>query len=482
MNSENYYVPKYLWAPEGKSFIDKLKEKPQEEKQAFLNSLSDNEKEALYYNWKAWARPKQLPPPDNYVDNPLGWLYWLYFGGRGQGKTRTSAEFFKDRVMSGKCKIGMLAGPTFKEVRDVMIDGESGLMSVFPTDWKIKKNKTSISFYNPKGKRVAVAYLFSGEEYERVRGHQFDTVWIDELAAFRYLDKFWERFTATLRLGKPKVILSTTPKANMNRINLLNDDRLVCTKGRSEENAHNVSEGWYDSMKASLSDSDFAAQELDGELYLDESGALFKQNWINANRLKGKLIYDDSSKKFSLQIPGNDKDVSLIRFMVAVDPSGSSKDSACECGINVGALGSDGYGYQVEDASFRGPPGDWAAKAIELAEKYDATICYETNFGGEMVDNILRRAARDKGIKVKLDDVRAVKNKYERASLVSPLVQKGRIKFLGNRFHALEKQMTGWVPDGSDKSPDRMDAFVWCFIRLMVKDVPRGNPTNYLSF
>ena len=56
--------------------------------------------------------------------------------------------------------------------------------------------------------------------------------------------------------------------------------------------------------------------------------------------------------------------------------------------------------------------------------------------------------------------------------LVSPLVQKGRVRLVG--YHQqLEKQLTTWLP-GSAGSPDRLDAFVWAVTYLLLKQTPRG--------
>src|SRR5579862_7836468 len=82
--------------------------------------------EALERDWSATARPSQLPPPG-------AWTIWLLMAGRGFGKTRSGAEFVRAEVEAGRAKRIALVGATAADVRDVMIEGESGLLSISPS-------------------------------------------------------------------------------------------------------------------------------------------------------------------------------------------------------------------------------------------------------------------------------------------------------------------------------------------------------------
>ena len=72
------------------------------EAQAYLSSLDPNELAKvdkllgptlanIKWNWRAWARPNQLPPVGD-------WLTWLVLAGRGFGKTRCGAEWVREEV------------------------------------------------------------------------------------------------------------------------------------------------------------------------------------------------------------------------------------------------------------------------------------------------------------------------------------------------------------------------------------------------
>ena len=91
-----------------------------------LDELTDAELEAMWYDWRVWARPNQLPPDGD-------WLTWVIMTGRGWGKTRTGAEWVRDRVNEGARRIA-LVGRTPADGRDVMVEGESGILSVFPRE------------------------------------------------------------------------------------------------------------------------------------------------------------------------------------------------------------------------------------------------------------------------------------------------------------------------------------------------------------
>ena len=51
-----------------------------EELEARIAEASVVELAALWYDWRAWARPKQLPPAG-------AWRWWGFLGARGMGKT-----------------------------------------------------------------------------------------------------------------------------------------------------------------------------------------------------------------------------------------------------------------------------------------------------------------------------------------------------------------------------------------------------------
>ena len=146
------------------------------EPDALFRNLEPAHIQELLFDWRVWRRPKQATPPG-------AWTIWLILAGRGFGKTRTGAEWVREQVTQGKAARVALVGATAGDVRDTMIEGESGLMSVFPPSERPK--------YEPSKRRVtfhtgAVATAFSADEPDRLRGPNHDLAWCDELAAWRY--------------------------------------------------------------------------------------------------------------------------------------------------------------------------------------------------------------------------------------------------------------------------------------------------------
>src|SRR5271155_3478426 len=71
------------------------------------------------------ARSTQRPPVGD-------WRVWAYVAGRGAGKTRAGACWIQRRVEDGTMKLGCLIAPTVADIRDVMVEGPSGLLAVAP--------------------------------------------------------------------------------------------------------------------------------------------------------------------------------------------------------------------------------------------------------------------------------------------------------------------------------------------------------------
>jgi phage terminase large subunit-like protein len=131
--------------------------------------------------WAFHVRDEQRPPEGD-------WTTWIYLGGRGAGKTRAGAEWVRARVEEG-CRRIAIVGANANDARYVMVEGESGLLSV-ASPWlraKYEPSKRLITW--PNG---AIATLFSAEEPDMLRGPQHDTAWCDELAKWTHLEAAWD--------------------------------------------------------------------------------------------------------------------------------------------------------------------------------------------------------------------------------------------------------------------------------------------------
>lgn len=157
----------------------------------------------------------------------------------------------------------------------------------------------------------------------------------------------------------------------------------------------------------------------------------------------------------------------LTRIVVGVDPAISAEAGSNETGIVACALGEDGRGYVLEDASCHGAPQEWAKRAIAVYEMLEAdAIVVEINQGGDMVKHTIRSVRPD----VRVIEVRATRGKHVRAEPISALYAIGKISHVG-AYPQLENQMCLMTAAGfeGEGSPDRVDALVWGLTELFPK-------------
>lgn len=138
---------------------------PNAKRTAFLESLSDAEAATLLYDWEFWARPEQAQPPGD-------WLLWLILAGRGWGKTRTGAETTRRWVQ--ECPLVNLIGATADDARDIMIEGESGILAICPQRERPRYVKSDRKLTWPNG---ATSLIFTADEPDRLRGKQHMRLW-----------------------------------------------------------------------------------------------------------------------------------------------------------------------------------------------------------------------------------------------------------------------------------------------------------------
>ncbi len=386
--------------------------------------------------WLSRARPDQLTPEGN-------WPIWLALAGRGWGKTRTGAEdvaWFG--VQNAGSRIAIIA-PTFQDARDTCVEGESGLLAVLPKACVETYNRSMGELELFNGTRYK---LFSATEPERLRGPQHHRAWGDEVAAWPE-PSTWDQMLFGLRLGAiPQVVATTTPKPTPLIKRIMATPGAMITRGSTFDNSANLPAGAIERLRERYEGTRLGRQELYAELLEDVQGALWTAAMIDAHRLRAA--------------PDG-----LRRIVVAVDPSGTAGGGqGDDIGIVVAGTGDDGRFYVLEDASCNLSPDGWARRVVETFGKWNADrVVAEKNFGGAMVEAVLRTASKNLPITM----VTASRGKIARAEPVAALYEQGKVSHCGT-FHALEDQMcamtgAGFVGEGS---PDRADALVWALSAL----------------
>jgi phage terminase large subunit-like protein len=433
----------------GKSLMEHIALLSNEEREAVL---ADMDMDALIWDWSAWARPEQRPP------DTTDWAIWLYLAGRGAGKTRSAAEWIREKAKytnQGQIRFALVAR-TAADVRDVIVEGESGIMNISPPSEK--------PHYEPSKRRLTwpngnMATLLTADEPDGLRGIQAHYAWADELAAWRQSPDAagmtsWDNLRVATRLGQyPQIIATTTPKRVPVLYSLIEEQKktgkVYISKGSTLDNAGNLSDSYLTAITGVYEGTRLAAQELYGEMLDDVEGALWTQEMLDGAR---ELMYPP---KAPLRVIG-------------VDPS-VAENPRDECGIIVCASTADRELYKrhawvLEDATIHGSPEVWANKVVEMARRWSCPVVAEVNQGGALVRNAIN--AIDPSVKVL-----EVHSKYGKALRAEPIV----LAYEQNRIHHvnylpdLESQMFSWIPGETRGSPDRVDALVHAMTALLIK-------------
>jgi phage terminase large subunit-like protein len=406
--------------------------------------------DTLSSDWRRLARPSQRMPEGN-------WIIWLILAGRGFGKSRTGAETVRLQKLAGYRNIGLI-GATAADVRDVMIEGPSGLLTISP--------KLDRPLYEPSKRRLtwsngAIATAYSADEPDRLRGPAHDFIWADELAAWNDPNA-WDMLMFGLRMGKnPRALVTTTPRPTKIIRGLIAREGkdVVVTRGSTHENAANLAPAFLNEIMNKYQGTRLGRQEIMAEVLSDTPGALWTMDLI------------DKGRRPSVEFPVIP---TMRRVVVALDPAITVTEKADETGIVVAGLGVDDHGCVLADESGKYSPIEWARKAVALYRSWGADrIIAEANQGGPMVETTVRTVDQNVSFKA----VRASRGKITRAEPIAALAEQFRIHLIG-AFPHLEDQLCSYAA-GSSGSPDLLDAMTWAFTELMLD--ASGN-TGFLGF
>lgn len=311
--------------------------------------------------------------------------------------------------------------------------------------------------------------------------------WLEELAAWRYLQACWEQLRFGLRVGpRPHWVASTTPKPRPLIKKLAKDtpENVVITRATTNDNPH-LQPDVRRELEEDYGGTQLGRQELDAEILDEDKNALWTRDTLDRFRV------------------GAAPD--LARVVVGVDPSGGAgeqgivvvgkgrverrlSDSELLAGVHphadpVAAVGfaaareraeTDWHGFVLADQTVCLPPAGWSRRAVRAAVEWQADeLVVERNFGGDMAVSTLQDALDAEDVVLPVKTVTASRGKHVRAQPVSALSARGRWHMVGT-FPELEDQLATWTPE-SDYSPDRLDAMVWCAWRLgLVSTRSRG--------
>lgn len=362
--------------------------------------------------------------------------------------------------MQGGARRLAIVAETAADARDVLVEGQSGILTVSPPDER--------PIYEPSKRRLtwpngAIGTLYNGTEPDQLRGPEHDAALVDEIAKYRYAQDTWDNLQFGLRLGEfPRVMVTTTPRPLPILRKMVKDKGTVLTRGSTFDNSANLPQRFLDTIRERYEGTRVGRQELNAELLDDVPGALWTASMF---------VPVKEPKGFS-------------RIVVGVDPSGSSGSSDGESSNSIGIVVAgkyiDGQGTSryaiLEDATCDLGPSGWARRAIQMYNKYSADrIVAESNFGGAMVESTIRTQSANVPVRL----VHASRGKVIRAEPVSALYEQRRVDHAPG-MELLESQMmqmtgSGYVGEGS---PDRVDAAVWAVTDLMANEAGSTKSTR----
>jgi phage terminase large subunit-like protein len=340
-----------------------------------------------------------------------------------------------------------------------MVEGESGILAISPAKFRPRYYPSKRMLIWPNGVRGIIR---SGAEPETLRGLNSYKAWLDELAAWKYMNECYDNVMLGLRLGdRPQAVITTTPKPKHLIRSLMKDPTCVVTTETTYANRANLSEVFYNEIITKYEGTRLGQQELEARVLEEVPGALWRQSLIDAARLNS-----------------TDRSITYGRMLIAIDPAVTSSENANETGIIAGAAGTgkwQGHAFIFRDISGRHAATYWPRLAVRAYHTLNADrIVAEVNNGGDLVESALRVIDPN----VAYSAVHASRGKRARAEPVAALYEQGRVHHVGD-FRDLEDQMCSFVPDereedpalvaqGISSSPDRVDALVWLLTALLL--------------
>ena len=224
-------------------------------------------------NWMKSAHKHQIEPLGDW------WAIWLMLAGRGAGKTRAAAETLAQWAWEQPNTRWLVSAPTSGDIRGTCFEGDSGLMSVIPPELIADYNK---SLHEIKLINGSFIKGIAASEPERFRGGQWHGAWLDELAAWDYLQDAWDMIMFAVRLGKKtKIIASTTPKPKPLIMELLDreGDDVAVTKASTYVNVANLAPSFQKQI-LQYEGTKLGRQEIHAEIIDPEEGGIVKRDWF----------------------------------------------------------------------------------------------------------------------------------------------------------------------------------------------------------
>lgn len=396
----------------------------------------------------------------------------MLFGGSRSGKTFLLVRNVIFRALKADKSRHAIFRFRFNAIKtSIVLDTFPKVMSLCFPGIKYELSKTDWYATLPNGSEIWFGGLDDKERTEKILGMEFATIYLNECSQIA-----WSSVgVAVTRLAqravqhiegiadkplKPRMYFDCNPPSKghwtyqvfVSKVDpetkqpLSKPADYECFQINPADNADNLTEGYLDTLKG-LSGR-LQRRFLLGEFADANPNALFREEDIDKWRSLNELP-------------------DFVRVIVGVDPSGSDDEDNAqndEIGIVVGALGTDGNAYLLEDCTIKAGPGTWGKVVASAYDRHAADLVVaEKNFGGAMVKHVIDTARPRTNYKL----VTASRGKVVRAEPFSALYEQGKVRHAGN-FNALEDELTAFSTVGytGERSPNRADAWIWVLTEL----------------
>ena len=374
--------------------------------------------------------------------------------GRRGGKTTGVAKRAVKRFLAGR-RI-LYTAPTQAQVETFWWEVKRSLRGMIDGGILYKNETEKIIDLVGTKQRIRAKTAFNAD---MLRGDYADDLFIDE---WQLCDEMmWELVGAPMLLDNDgdAVFIYTPLSLGAKSASKARDKRHAA---KMFQTARADTTGRWAAFHFTSHDNPFISAIALEEITQDMTGLAYRQEILaeDIDEVPGALWKRETLDRGRVQLAPD----TIRRVAVGIDPAVTSTEQSDETGIIVAGVDHNHHGYVMADCSGIYSPAAWADRALKAYYDYDADwIIAEDNNGGEMVESTLR--ARDPNARIKR--VHASRGKAARAEPISAFYEQGRVHHVGS-FYALEDQLCSWVPVSASRSPDRLDALVWCMTELLL--------------
>ena len=410
-------------------------------------------------------------------------MFFLLYGGSRSTKTFTILRTIVIRALAAPKSRHAILRFRFNHCKTSIIhDTFPKVMELCFPNIKYKLDKTGWYAELPNKSQLWFGGLDDKERTEKILGNEYVTIFLNEISQISYQSYL----LMITRLAQKCTYERGGRKEEMRLLMFLDENppkkghwsyKLFIGKRDPDTKQELANKGNYQYLQMNPKDN----SENLPQSYLDSLQELPEKQrrrfWDGdfSDDMPNQLFTEEAIGKWrSLD---SDRLPDFLRVVVGVDPSGADDEDNADndaIGIVVGALGTDGNAYLLEDCTVKAGPAVWGNIATMAYERHEGDcIVGEQNYGGAMVKHVIKTS----NPRAHYKKVNATRGKVVRAEPFSALYEQGKVRHVGY-FNDLEDELTAFSTYGytGDNSPNRADAWIWVLAELfpgIVKKVER---------